>query len=228
MTKIICGDCLDVLPTLAGLHYQVAVADPPYIIGGKSIAEPRSKAGTWADMMNSAHWYLAWIEAVSARLTPDGWLLVFGNWRSLPTYLAAAARATCLSPQSCMVWDKRWMGPAGTAALRPRWELVLWLGMPECRIEDRSAEDLISCKWSGNMARSGHPAEKPVALISALLGIAAPHGGTVLDPFCGRGSAGLAALEVGMDYTGIEVDPVHAAAAEKALSAFGVQGRIDL
>lgn len=167
--RIICGDSLEVLPGLEPHSFSVAIADPPYIIGGKSIGDPAAKAGTWADMVNAASWYRDWFDMVARCLQPDAYLLVFGNWRSLPTYLCAAARSSLLSPTSCMVWDKQWIGTGGPSQLRPRWELVLWLAMPEATIADRRAPDIESEKWSGKMATSGHPAEKPVALLARLL-----------------------------------------------------------
>lgn len=221
--RIICGDSLEVLPTLAPHSFSVAIADPPYIIGGKSIAEPAAKAGTWADMVNAATWYREWLDLTARCLRPSAYLLVFGNWRSLPTYLCAAARCSLLSPVSCMVWDKQWIGTGGPSQLRPRWELVLWLAMPEATIADRSAPDIESEKWSGNMATSGHPAEKPVALLARLLALADPSGGPVLDPFAGRGSAGLAARALGRDYLGIEENEEHAAAGKRYLEAAASQ-----
>lgn len=216
--QVLLGDALEILPTLPAHHYQVAIADPPYIIGGSSIASPASKSGTWADMVNAATWYRTWMDELAKRLRPDAWLLLFGNWRSLPTYLCAVARSRLFVPHSCMVWDKTWIGPGGPCQLRPRWELILWCGMPEARIADRGTPDVLRLKWQAHMGRSGHPAEKPVPLLARLLQIAAPAGGHVLDPFAGRASAGIAALTHGYPYTGIESDPHHHAAAVKRLA----------
>lgn len=215
---VLIGDCLEVLPSLPALHFSVAIADPPYIIGGTSVGDPASKSGTWADMVNAATWYREWFDLVATRLRPTGYLLVFGNWRSLPTYLCAAARCEGLRAVSCMVWDKLLLGTAPPAALRSRWELILWLARPDATVSDRSAPDVISEKWHGNMATSGHPAEKPVSLLRRLVELAAPDGGPLLDPFAGRGSSGLAALDLGRDFTLIEVDPEHCRRASLVLS----------
>jgi DNA modification methylase len=42
-------------------------------------------------------------------------------------------------------------------------------------------------------------------------------GGTVLDPFCGTGTTGLAALDLGRRFTGIELNPAFAALAAERL-----------
>jgi site-specific DNA-methyltransferase (adenine-specific) len=44
-----------------------------------------------------------------------------------------------------------------------------------------------------------------------------PPGGLVLDPFCGSGSTGIAALKEGFEFVGIEIDPHYASIAEKRI-----------
>jgi site-specific DNA-methyltransferase (adenine-specific) len=49
-----------------------------------------------------------------------------------------------------------------------------------------------------------HPTVKPTDLMSYLVRLVTPKGGTVLDPFMGSGSTGKAAIREGMDFIGIE------------------------
>ena len=53
-------------------------------------------------------------------------------------------------------------------------------------------------------ARNPHPTVKPIALMRWLVRLACPHGGLVLDPFCGSGSTGIAARLEGRQFLGIE------------------------
>jgi len=50
-----------------------------------------------------------------------------------------------------------------------------------------------------------HPTEKPVAVNERLVKMLVPEGGHVADPFCGRGSLPVAAINVGRKATGIEL-----------------------
>ena len=53
-------------------------------------------------------------------------------------------------------------------------------------------------------SRNHHPTVKPTALMRYLCRLVTPPGGTVLDPFCGSGSTGKAALLEGFSFIGIE------------------------
>ena len=66
-------------------------------------------------------------------------------------------------------------------------------------------------KGEGN----NHPTVKPVSLMEYLIRVYSPAGSVVLDPFCGSGSTGVAALNVERDFYGIEMDPNYAAIAEQ-------------
>ena len=63
-----------------------------------------------------------------------------------------------------------------------------------------------------------HPTPKNMALMRYLVRLACRPGGTVLDPFLGSGSTGLAALLEGMRFVGIEQDPDHFRVATQRLA----------
>lgn len=64
-----------------------------------------------------------------------------------------------------------------------------------------------------------HPAPYPVALAVWCLRLICPEGGTVLDPFCGSGSTGVAALRQGRSFVGIEIVPEYAAMTRQRIIA---------
>jgi DNA modification methylase len=68
--------------------------------------------------------------------------------------------------------------------------------------------DRPSKRWDGNVGRVeyGHPTQKPVALMEWCLGFL-PDAGTILDPFMGSGTTGVACVNLGRSFIGIEIDP---------------------
>jgi site-specific DNA-methyltransferase (adenine-specific) len=65
---------------------------------------------------------------------------------------------------------------------------------------------------------NNHPTVKPIALMTYLCRLVTPPGGIVLDPFMGSGSTGIAALQEGFDFIGIERDPEYLAIAEARIA----------
>jgi site-specific DNA-methyltransferase (adenine-specific) len=69
------------------------------------------------------------------------------------------------------------------------------------------------------LTRNHHPTVKPNDLMRYLCRLVTPPGGTVLDPFCGSGSTGKAAVMEGFRFIGIELNPEYAAIAEARIQA---------
>lgn len=67
---------------------------------------------------------------------------------------------------------------------------------------------------------NNHPTVKPVNLMKYLVKLITPPGGTVLDPFNGSGSTGMAATELGFDYIGCELDPEYVKISERRIAAW--------
>ena len=74
-----------------------------------------------------------------------------------------------------------------------------------------SAED--RGRWAGN----DHPTVKPTDVMRWLCRLITPPGGLILDPFMGSGSTGVAAVEEGFRFVGIDLDPRHVDIAERRL-----------
>jgi site-specific DNA-methyltransferase (adenine-specific) len=59
----------------------------------------------------------------------------------------------------------------------------------------------------GDIVERGHPMQKPVTLFKRMIQLSSNPGETVLDPFTGSGTSGVAAIKTGRKYIGFEVDP---------------------
>ena len=72
---------------------------------------------------------------------------------------------------------------------------------------------------TGNVGNN-HPTVKPVELMKYLIKLVTPKGGTVLDPFNGSGSTGMAAISLGYKYIGIELDEKYIAISKQRIEAY--------
>jgi len=188
--RLYCGDCLELLPTMEPGSVDCVVTDPPY---GISYASNQVAETTTAEWMNTE---IAGDCDVSLR---DAVLAGFKNWVCFGSFRATPPDGF----RGIVIWDK---GPAsGMGDLSFPWkasfEPVYIAG------EDWSGhrdEGVIKGHWVVTRASMGrvHPNQKPVSLMRHF--IAKAHGQTILDPFMGSGSTGVACVKTGRKFIGIE------------------------
>ncbi len=204
------GDCREILPHLPKV--DLVLTDPPYMINTKS--DGNGKLSPWADYVNAALWYQAWIGSCRERLNHHGALWSFLNWRSLVTFQKVACDL-CWPIESLLVWDKCWIGPGGRKGLRPSYELVALWAMPEFAITDRGLSDIQRWQWSSTKP-NGHPAEKPLEAMEWIIKKSEKE--LILDCFMGSGTSLVAAKRLGCRAIGIEMDEVWCEIAAKRLA----------
>jgi len=69
----------------------------------------------------------------------------------------------------------------------------------------------------GEKAHGSHPTQKPLALLERVIEASAPEEALILDPFNGSGTTGVAALKLGRQYVGIDLDARYLELARKRL-----------
>lgn len=192
------GDCLEVLPYLVGV--DAVVTDPPYGLGDKM------SGGTWGSAEKYGN-LREWDQAPStSTLLAIAGLSTFcvmwgGNYFALP-------------PSRCwLVWDKQNAVPTMSDV-----ELA-WTNL------DRPAKRKSLPVGRHNY---GHPTEKPLPLMIWTLEAARiPEKSTVLDPFMGSGTTGIACIRTGRRFIGVERDPVHFETARSRIERELAQGRFE-
>ena len=81
---------------------------------------------------------------------------------------------------------------------RARYECILFFEKGKRKLADLGVADIITAP----RVRGGYPAEKPVAVSEVLVRQSSLEGQLVVDPFCGSGSVGVAAVGQGRNFLG--------------------------
>ena len=79
-------------------------------------------------------------------------------------------------------------------------------------------EESLLVGFVGRREQTGHPAQKPLAVMRPLILMATKPGDTVLDPMCGSGTTGVAALGLGRNAILCDVNPEYLELAKGRLS----------
>ena len=237
MYRLIQGDCLEVLPTLTAGSIDAVITDPPYFAVGSGV--PIATDGGVARKF--AHstpvgmpwgYSLDWIAAV-ARLKPRHWI-VYCNAPMLGGLITEIEKYAKLG--TVFVWRKP-NAPNMTRNV-PRFdcEFIVWAKHPKAtniRARDFTSQVLnVPFLQSGcfateritiNGGQTAHPTQKPLAVVRPFVQRLTEPGWTVLDPFTGTGTTGVAALTKGRNFIGIEKDEGYCAIARKRLADANAQ-----
>ena len=89
-------------------------------------------------------------------------------------------------------------------------------GIARCR-------DMVEVCTSSNERGGEHPAAYPVPLAEWMARLVTEPGQTVLDPFMGSGTTGVACVQTGRKFIGCEIDPTYYAIAERRIAEARMQ-----
>lgn len=201
------ADCREWLADLRG---DAVITDPPY---GKALRNngglPGSKrgrnsyniAGDADQELGEWALRLARTMGLTVAAFADPALPWSGKWRSRLVWNKGAAVGG--GGDTALCWKQSWelIQVFNTKPLNgPRDESVLRFPLVPLDLQD-------------------HPAAKPVGLLAYLIRKLTAEGETVIDPFMGSGSTGVACVETGRRFIGIEIDPRHFEVARKRIAA---------
>jgi len=206
------GDCMDILPTLAKV--DAVITDPPYGIGAdKNLRanQQHGKAAAPSRDYGTANWDSSApnSELLGAVVSAGKVAILWGG-----NYFQ-------VSPSSCwLVWDKE-NGTNGYADCE-----LAWTNLPQ-------AVRRIKWRWAGmlqqdmaNKEDRVHPTQKPIAVMSWCIEQCKPSPKTILDPFMGSGTTGVAAIQLGRSFIGIEREPKYFDIACKRIEQAVAQGQL--
>ncbi len=75
---------------------------------------------------------------------------------------------------------------------------------------------------------NNHPTVKPIKLMEYLVRLITPPGGTVLDPFMGSGTTGVACKNLGFQFVGIEREQAYLEIAEKRIESQKLKNQLEM
>jgi site-specific DNA-methyltransferase (adenine-specific) len=186
------GDCREILPTL---QVGAVVTDPPYGIAHKGDSS-RFSGGNTRRGRGSTH---GQIKGDEAPFDPRPFLVgnhqvVFGA-NNFPQHL---------QPGSFLIWAKR--RPAAYGTFLSDGE-VAWLskGRGIYMLEHTFAGSAAAMEYSADAyTKSAHPFQKPIEVMKWCIGFVPDT--SICDPFMGSGTTGVAAVQLGRSFIGIEID----------------------
>ncbi|MDR2462082.1 MAG: site-specific DNA-methyltransferase [Mycoplasmataceae bacterium] len=245
---VILGDSLIELKKIKSNSVDLIFSDPPYFLSNNGISCQNGKMvsvnkGKW-DKSNgfkqNVKFHRTWIKECKRILRPSGSIAISGTYHSIYQcgYILQELGFKILN-------DITWFKPNGAPCLACKnftasHETIIWACKSESTKHTFNYEKLK--KWDvskdqinhyGKQMRSvwsipltpqsekihgKHPTQKPLELLKRIIAAASNEGDTILDPFMGSGTTGVAAKILKRNFIGIEMEKTYVDLANKRIN----------
>jgi site-specific DNA-methyltransferase (adenine-specific) len=234
--QVIHSDALKALAELPDESVDFVFSDPPYFLSNDGFTVKSGRAvsvnkGEWDRSQGFDEELLfheKWISDVLRVLKPNGSLAISGTYHSIYKCGFVLQKLG-----SRVINEIIWFKPNGAPALAGRnftasHETIIWAS--KSKKAKHTFNYSVSRAWnapgdvllrSGKQMRSvwsipttpkrekvygAHPTQKPMELLNRLVAMCSKPGDSVLDPFCGSGTTGVACVLQSRNFIGIDSD----------------------
>ena len=211
--QVITGECLEVMRGMDAGSVDAVVTDPPYGIGYKP---------DWNKWNGQPSNFRV--------ITNDDKPFDPAPFLDFPTVVLFGANyyASRLPDGGWICWDKR-LDARKDRMIGSSFELA-WFrskktNMKTLMIRVLHGGVINADSKTGNNEKRVHPTQKPVEVMTRIIEKLTHPGDLILDPFCGSGTTGVACVQTGRRFIGIEIDPGYADIARARIAKAAEQAR---
>lgn len=227
------GDCRDVFPHVGCVNH--VIGDPPYeAVVHASKARGRKIRTDGGPTLKPLRF--GPIDAIRAEVSETmvesclGWLIMFCTPEGVAPWRDAIEAAGARYKRAC-AWVKPDAAPQFNGqgpGMAVENFVTAWCGKGVSKWNGGGRNNVFT-HLTNQASRDGrHETEKPVSLMDEIVRLFTNPGETVLDPFMGSGTTGIACLRRGSRFIGIEADPTSFDIAVERLAAADRQGELFL
>lgn len=194
------GDCLEKMRNIPDGSIDTIQTDPPYGMSYRSNFRLERYDAIHND--TGLDWLPQFVKECYRVAKTDTAHYVFCSFHKIDIFKQEFEKL--FKVKNILVWVKNNHGMGdlkGDYASKTEFILLLTKGKP--KIRGKRPNNVLEFAKTGNVL---HPTQKPVDLNEFMLKVFSDEGGAVLDPFMGSGSTGVACMNTGRTFIGIELD----------------------
>lgn len=220
-------DAFSILKNMKKESVDMIFTDPPYFLSndgitcqsGQMVSVNKGKWDKIESIKEKHKFNRKWIKLCKKVLTKNGTLWVTGTLHNIYS-IGMALEQEGFKIINNITWQKTNPPPnLGCRCFTHSTETILWAKKNEKKVkhyfnyslmkkfnEGKQMKDV----WSGSTTpkkeklQGKHPTQKPLYLLERIILAATEEGDTILDPFCGSSTTGVAAKRLNRNYIGID------------------------
>ena len=220
--KLYNDDCLNVLKEIGDNSVDFILTDPPYNIARDNNFHTMGRKGIDFGEWDKGFDLFSYIDLLPRVCTKDASVVIFNDWKNIGE-IAKYAESKGFVIKDMLRWEKSNPMPRN----RDRrfivdYEVAVWLTMPKAKWTfNRQSETYDRPLFKGSLVsgneKTAHTTQKPIWLMKEILQVLSNEGDTILDPFMGSGSTGVACKELNRNFIGVELDKQYFDIAESRI-----------
>jgi DNA modification methylase len=202
-SEIYLGDCLEIMKQIQDKSIDLVLTDPPYNVG--------KQFGGWNEgRIFDKEFHQEWLQEARRITKPCGggiymfWAGMSHLKSMIDTFGEFKQLIYWVKPFAMMVKNRR-----GYHCFT---ELIFWQVLSEDFYFNTAENHKDYFNTTSCMQRPqehAHPTQKPLPIVKRLIMASSKQSDTILDPFMGSGTTGVAAKELGRNFIGIEIEPKY-------------------
>ena len=217
--KLYNDDCLNVLKEIDDNSIDLVVTDPPYevITGGRNGGVKGKPSGILTEnkqLMKSIPKADLWLSECFRVMKDGTHIYIMTNTLNLTNYLNII-NSVGFKLHNLLVWNKNNTTPNRWYMKNCEYVIFGRKGFAKS-INNPSSQTVHN--FDNIIGNKQHPTEKPVDLMKLYVENSSQVGDTVLDPFMGVGSTGVACKELNRNFIGVELDKQYFDIAESRIN----------
>lgn len=206
------GDCLEIMKSIPDKSVDAVITDPPYGIDYQS----NMRSDRFGKLPNDSHANAEWLGEISRIVKKDACILLFTRW-DVEWWWKLAIETIGASIRSQVIWYK----PSGGIgdlqhAYLSNHENMWFATFGDWKFPNKRPISVYHIHKEPNI-NYVHPTQKPISLMLKIVGDLSNKTDTILDPFMGSGTTGVACVQTGRNFIGVEIDEGYFKIAERRI-----------
>lgn len=210
--KLIFGDCLEKIKEIPDNSIDAVITDPPY---GINYLSGWYKNGNPHGEIIGDDKLLLPIDLLLSKVKEGGAVFSFYSQKKPIIYDGI---------KNVLIWVKNnWSAGDLEGDFGNQYEPIAFIPKGDFKLRSYRLSNVIH---AARQPSELHPTQKPVEVMEYLIEASTRQGDTVLDPFMGSGTTGVAALRMNRNFIGIEIDETYFKIAKKRIGETKEQTRL--
>ena len=200
-------DCLEVMKGIESGSVDAIITDPPYNIAQDNNFKTMGRAGIDFGEWDKGFDLFSYIDEVFRVAKNGGSFVVFNDWKNLGDISKYAEKLGFITKDMIRLEKSNPMPRNRDRRYITDYECAIWFVKPKAKwVFNRQSDTYERPKFVASIEKGLHPTQKSLPLMEWLVKIHSNEGDTILDPFMGSGTTGLACKNLGRNFIGIEQD----------------------